>query len=231
MYVSSFFYDGYTTRTLKGKAFVYQLKKGQKICKTGITTGKTCGTISNTNYPITNGGKVGYYVHVRSNNGDFMAKGGDSGAPTYTSDCKAAGIVSYGGIEDTENEKDFFFMPIDRYSEMGLSVISDRFKITDVPSNWTFKSQKPRTVPIYFKGHPRFPVKATFGHVECPPGWTCKEQEYTISKGQASPIKIDFICSGSPIHVTQKFRGFISLTDSVDEHSSVNFNFTCEGAL
>lgn len=68
--------------------------EGDFVCKSGATTGYSCGTIDSTNYSGFWG--VTYFTNLRT--ADYGSQGGDSGAPVFTS-TKLKG-VNKGSLND-----------------------------------------------------------------------------------------------------------------------------------
>jgi len=99
--------------------------EGDGVCKSGIRTGLTCGTVIS--------GKVcpsyvkdceSTFIQVAGENGLDMSKSGDSGAPVF-SGSDAVGIVSGGAPpEDPEHGGNMIYMPVDFVSVFGLSVLT-----------------------------------------------------------------------------------------------------------
>lgn len=91
---------------------------GMSVCKSGITTNKTCGTI-HSNQIMEIGGKTYKMTLVESDNGGMFADGGDSGSPVYQADSSGnylTGILSgrigannqYGLIVDILGVRDTY---------------------------------------------------------------------------------------------------------------------------
>jgi V8-like Glu-specific endopeptidase len=90
---------------------------GQTMCKSGIVTGLTCGTIIDDSYPW----RAGYWFIKVSHTKQYdISNPGDSGAPWFmypgsSIDITAAGI--HGGGEGTGYDSVAIYMPIDRAFE------------------------------------------------------------------------------------------------------------------
>ena len=89
-------------------------KKGMVVCKSGVTTGITCGTITNGN--ATHDGVAGW-IEVGNSKQANLSSGGDSGGPWFlypgtSSNITGVGIHTAGNREDYPT--DFaIYMPID----------------------------------------------------------------------------------------------------------------------
>jgi hypothetical protein len=121
------FLDGYLNVT--GVKPTAQQLSGYLICKSGYSTGFTCGSITSTAYFDSNYSNV---VRVSKSNQPYIAAGGDSGGSAFTypngSDTLAAGIVigataqpgttSDPCIKSTAYDCAFFYMPIGRVKDL-----------------------------------------------------------------------------------------------------------------
>ena len=94
------------------------------VCKMGSATGYTCGTVMDCNFWAvdTADGINGYFCRVHNNAGGGMADHGDSGGPVFASGT-AFGIVS-SRISGGTYTGDMCFMPIQKISGLGLSVLT-----------------------------------------------------------------------------------------------------------
>ncbi len=102
---------GSGTRVITGTRTVSNQASGQWVCKQGITTGYTCGTISNTTY-CWSGACTWVYVSGGSTN---LSEPGDSGGPWFS------GYTAYGThVFGSGNNSGY--MPIDYLSVLGLTV-------------------------------------------------------------------------------------------------------------
>lgn len=164
---------------------------------------------------------------VENKYGAVMSDAGDSGGPVYTPQQEAVGIVKAKGMPGTKDENKLFFMAIDQYAHFGLGIISESFKVTSVPVNWRFTMNRPREVPIYFDGFPRFPVKITVSYIQCPDRYNCKESKETKNFPQPSPLKIQYVCSGLPLKYPMEVYAVIGLEDATGKRSNKAFNFSC----
>jgi hypothetical protein len=93
---------------------------GTTVCKQGRTTGYTCGPIQSTNTALTYNGVSGTYVRVARDTGGTMCDTGDSGGPIFQLNT-ALGIMH---SKSTSFPGQCYFMPIQRISSLGLSVVT-----------------------------------------------------------------------------------------------------------
>lgn len=108
------------TKTL---SFMNQ-KKGMIVCKSGETTGITCGEISNGNYEY-NGTKG--WIEVKNSKQPNVSAGGDSGGPWFLYPGKSTTITAVGvhsaGDKPSANVEDFaIYMPIDYIDDHNSSI-------------------------------------------------------------------------------------------------------------
>lgn len=108
-----------------------QMVVGDFICKFGNETYETCGVIADLNSNSIYEGEIGVYVRATSPEGRLMTDYGDSGGAVYglwdltnTRWDTAYGLVHGRGAEGTIYERDLFFMPTDRLSELGLEILT-----------------------------------------------------------------------------------------------------------
>lgn len=91
---------------------------GDLVCKTGKTTGYTCGIVVSSNYSYHNSPT---WILIKSTNPKVLiACGGDSGGPVYIGSTAVAEAVS--GWCDLNNNY-FIAMPVRRYREYGYNVM------------------------------------------------------------------------------------------------------------
>ena len=105
------------TVTATGDPTTYAV--GTTVCKQGRTTGYTCGPIQSTNTNINYNGTTGTYVRVKNSATGSMCDTGDSGGPLFVS-ATALGITH---ALSTTYPGQCYFMPIQRISSLGLSVV------------------------------------------------------------------------------------------------------------
>lgn len=82
--------------TITDEASLADMTPGTTVCKFGVTTGRTCGSIKDAEFAANWNGEAGTYVQVVSLDGTVMNKGGDSGGPVY------AGNSAYGLVHGRE---------------------------------------------------------------------------------------------------------------------------------
>ncbi len=165
---------------------------GAMVCKSGITTGNTCGEVADKNSQSLYNGEIGTYIRVHNVNGQVMTEGGDSGGPVFGSDT-AYGLVHGRGGSGTATHDDMYFMPIENISSLGISVLTKKFKVENIPS----VSGSPSSIPvnINFSGYPRFPVDATVEIVTCPDGWACTGGTTQYTSNIPSPLSYNWGCN------------------------------------
>lgn len=129
--VPGFYGDGYfTTRgTLKQSSYNSNHYIGMPVCKSGMTTGFTCGTVQSSSVSGTDDRGVSYssFVKVSGSSQQVIAFGGDSGAPVFSYPNGSYEIVAYGilkggstdayGRPCTGSACSFSYMPIDRVND------------------------------------------------------------------------------------------------------------------
>ncbi|MCD9098059.1 S1 family peptidase [Luteimonas fraxinea] len=99
------------------------LPVGWTVCKYGITGGYRCGEIADKNSQSNYNGVVGTYIRVRNASNLAMSIAGDSGGPVFGSNT-AYGLIHGRGATGTAFVNDMFFMPIERFSGLGISVVT-----------------------------------------------------------------------------------------------------------
>lgn len=83
-------WNGSATQKIYGRYL--SLMVGQTVCKYGIKTLRTCGTIESTSATHVHNGYTGFYVRVKRDTFGLMNDFGDSGGPVY-SNSSAYGLV------------------------------------------------------------------------------------------------------------------------------------------
>lgn len=185
---------------------------GDIVCKSGITTGHTCGEIIDTARQTMYKGQIGTYILVHNPNGLVMTKGGDSGGPVFGTN-SAYGLVHARGQLGTPTRDDLYFMPIERLSLLGLSVLTEPFEIESIPD--VSGSPPSIQVNVNFQGYPRFPVDLTVDIVSCPAGWTCTGGTLQYANNVPSPLSYLFGCQpGDPSDLPVVFTVRTSLKDA-----------------
>lgn len=107
------FYDGVALKSVTVSRPQMWAYAGEYVCKYGITTGRTCGSVVDTMYWDNSYG--GYYAHVSS--GGVMNKEGDSGGPVFV------GTEAYGIVHGRNAAYDLFYMGIELQT-LGLTVLT-----------------------------------------------------------------------------------------------------------
>ncbi len=112
-----------TFKVTKTLGFMNQ-KKGMIVCKSGETTGITCGEISNGNFE-SDGAKG--WIEVRKSKQSNVSAGGDSGGAWFLYPGKSTTITAVGihsaGDDPVEKVADFaIYMPIDYIDDHNSSI-------------------------------------------------------------------------------------------------------------
>jgi len=113
---------------------------GEFVCKFGITTGYTCGTIVSTNYAPTDylPGATADFVKVDSSSQD-QGEPGDSGGPWFSGETAyglmSGGIVGGGGPGSPYNAA--VYAPVDALTAIGVSVLTA--PQDPAVGRWTYK--------------------------------------------------------------------------------------------
>lgn len=167
---------------------------GTTVCKFGVTTGRTCGSIKDAEFAANWNGEAGTYVQVVSLDGTVMNKGGDSGGPVYAGN-SAYGLVHGRGNDGSPWANDLFFMPIERMSTLGVATLTKPFQLDSVPNvSGTGASV---TATMNFSGYPRFPVYINLEILTCPAGWICSGGRAKVDRNIPSPITFTWGCTPS----------------------------------
>lgn len=213
------------TLPITDEASLIDTVSGASVCKYGVTTGLTCGTIKETEFLANWKGEVGTFVQVVSADGSPMTVGGDSGGPVYAGST-AYGLVHGRGVEGSEWVNDLIFMPIERMSTLGVTTLTKPFKLDSIPNvSGTGASV---TAAINFSGYPRFPVYINLDVLTCPTGWICRGGRAKVEKNIPSPINFTWSCTPSKPGEPQVSKIRASLEDAsglVTE--SVESTITC----
>jgi streptogrisin C len=126
-YLSSRVEAGTLLYDVRGQVTLANMQIGDHVCKYGHTTYMTCGDIISLDFAATHGNAVGHFVQVRNENGDTMNREGDSGGPVWgyaaSTGHTAWGTVHGRGNDGTPFVKDLFFMPSDRFAQVGLTLL------------------------------------------------------------------------------------------------------------
>lgn len=107
------FYDGVSLKSVTDWHTQTWAYDGEYVCKYGITSGQTCGSVVTTMYWDSSYG--GYYAQV--SNGGVMNKEGDSGGPVFV------GTEAYGIVHGRNAAYDLFYMGIELQT-LGLTVLT-----------------------------------------------------------------------------------------------------------
>ncbi|MBK0012526.1 S1 family peptidase [Stenotrophomonas sp. S41] len=205
------------------------LAVGMPVCKSGVTTGYTCGEIADTNAATEDyNGLPAKYVRARNANDAEMNADGDSGGPVFSGEAghrSAYGIVHARGAGDRINH--LYFMPIERLSILGISTLTSAFETESVPDVSGPSPSIP--VNINFKGYPRFPVDLTLEVISCPAGWTCTGGTNRYATNTPSPLTFTWGCNSSGPDWPKHFRVRTSLKDASGTTGAVETSITCTG--
>ena len=176
------------------EASIIDTTAGLTVCKSGVVTGNTCGTIVEPDFEADFNNVAGRYVRVASGNGSVMNDYGDSGGPVYAGST-AYGLVHGRGNPGTPWVNDLFFMPIERISELGISIIKKPFQLESVPDVSGAGAGFP--VALNFTGHPRFPLTLNVEILTCPSGWLCNGGVYRYTTFAPSPVIFNWVCQAA----------------------------------
>ena len=172
---------------------------GAAVCKSGITTGVTCGEIADVDVQTNYNNALGTYVRVHNANGDLMTDAGDSGGPVFDDFGIAFGLV-HGRGGNGPYANDLYFMPIDRIEVLGVAVMTEAFEIAMIPST-SGPQGTDIGAEVHYKGHPRFPVTRRTINTSCPANWNCPNYIGTYAPYTPSALTFNFRCtapSGTP---------------------------------
>lgn len=97
------------------------LPLGWTVCKYGASGGYLCGEVADKNAQSSYKGQIGTYIRVRNVNNLPMSVSGDSGGPVFGANT-AYGIIHGRGAAGTPNVNDMYFMPVERFSSLNISV-------------------------------------------------------------------------------------------------------------
>lgn len=195
------------TSTTKSTALVL----GDVACKSGITTGYTCGEIADKNAMSLYNGAVGTYIRVSDPLGGVMNDFGDSGGPVFGNN-SAYGLVHGRGASGTPTRNDLYFMPVDQFTALGIDVLTEPFEISSIPN--VLGSPPSIQVDVNFTGYPRFPVDMTVSVVSCPAGWTCTGGTLPYTTTQLPPLSYEWGCDADPADLPVTFTIRTSLDDA-----------------
>ena len=202
---------------------------GEAVCKSGVFGDYKCGVITNMDSRSDHNGQEGSYIQVHNANNDVMSENGDSGGPVFRSK-SAYGVIHGRGDTGTPYVNDMFYMPIERLSSLGVSVLTESFEITSIPD-----ASGPNgiiEIPVNFKGVPRFPVAVTIEPVTCPPPWECFPASGEFTTNQPTPFMVGWSCDNEGGVPTTEFTVRTTLQDaSLILPPSVEHHVTCIAPL
>lgn len=164
---------------------------GDVICKSGIHGHYACGTIEDINSRSNHNGVIGRYIRARNLSPGPLSVEGDSGGPVFSNNA-ALGVIHGRGGEDTGFENDLFYMPIERVSALGVSVLTEAFEVTGIADR-TENYFRPFSVPVAYKGVPKFPIELTLEGPVCPSG-PCEPATETLPDKMPSPLNYTWAC-------------------------------------
>ncbi|PJL11189.1 hypothetical protein B9Y66_19305 [Stenotrophomonas maltophilia] len=164
---------------------------GDLICKSGIHGHYACGTIEDMNSRSDHNGAIGRYIRARKLSPGPLSVEGDSGGPVFSNNA-AVGVIHGRGGEGTGFEDDLFYMPIERVSVLGLSILTEAFEITGIADR-TENYFRPFSVPVAYKGVPKFPIELTLERPVCPSG-PCEAAAEMVPDKAPSPLNYTWTC-------------------------------------
>lgn len=176
---------------------------GEPVCKSGISGDYLCGSVVNMNHLENYNGAVGSCIQVHNIDNQPVSVEGDSGGPVFCiANNSAYGIIHGRGKPGKPDRNDLFYMPIERLSSLGVSVLTEPFQITSIPDASVPNGGTVVPVDVNFKGVPRFPVTITLTPVTCPPPWICTESSGVITTNVPSPFVVGLFCDGEDLPTT-----------------------------
>lgn len=191
------------TMDITSETTAANLPLGATVCKMGITTNYTCGEVADKNAQAMYAGSVGTYIRVHNASNQVMTAAGDSGGPVFGTNT-AYGLVHGRGGSGTPTHNDLYFMPVDHFSAIGVTLLKEKFALTSIPNvsgphNVSFQAQ------VFFQGVPKFPVQRKTRIVSCASGWTCSDYNGTYNTSSASPLTFNYKCNTSGSTPTSTF--------------------------
>jgi len=188
------------------------LPLGSTVCKSGISGGYRCGEVADKYSQSNYNGSLGTYIRVHNISNQALSLPGDSGGPVFGSNI-AYGTIHGRGAAGTAFVNDMYFMPVERLSTIGVSVVTSPFVIDTIP-NVTGPQGVNIPATINFKGYPRFTVRRATKIVTCASGWKCSDYNGTYTSNVPSPLTFNFRCNNSTPLPTATFRWRTTLTDA-----------------
>ena len=116
------FYDGYSNRTVGGTRSRSDQPLNTWVCKYGVETGFSCGTLISKTYRRTTPGASWSATWMRINaNAQYpnQTDDGDSGGPVFSN------TTAYGVMAASLSDGDAVYMAINYIDTLGVSVIMD----------------------------------------------------------------------------------------------------------
>lgn len=211
------------------------LPMGATACKNGITTNYTCGQVADKNAQAMYNGVVGTFIRVHNASNQVMNDFGDSGGPVFGTN-SAYGIVHGRGGAGTPTHNDMYFVPVDHFSALSVSVLKEPFSLDSIPNvsgphNVSFQAQ------VFYKGVPKFTVQRKTKIMSCPSGWTCSDYNGSYSSNTASPLTFNFKCTTTGATPTATFSWRTTLvgadgatTNAIDHTSTCLATTATSGA-
>ncbi len=169
------------------------LPVGASVCKSGYAGSYMCGTIIDKNSHSNHNNAIGNYIRATSTTGDAMSVGGDSGGPVFVGNA-AVGIIHGRGDPGTAYRNDLFYMPIERISSLGLTVLTESFDIEKIDEvSGRYASNIP--VEIDFRGKPKFPLTLSITSVNCLPSQPCGTWSFDFPEKTQTPFVYAWSCA------------------------------------
>ena len=216
---------------LRKYAVIFAVSPFIRVYKSGIVTGYNCGDVVDMSHLeiYWPNNDIGSYIEVHNSNNEEMTIGGDSGGPVFSNNA-AYGVIHGRPKKNKPDHNDLLFMPIERLSILGVSVLTEPFEITSIPD-----ASGPNgiiEIPVNFKGVPRFPVAVTIEPVDCPPPWQCFPASGEYTTNQPSPLMVGWSCDNDGSLPTTQFTVRTTLQDaSLILPPSVEHHVTCIAPL
>lgn len=117
--VTNQFESGIGLRSVVGTRSRDQQAVGSMVCKYGMTTGRTCGTISSKTFDLGSNHNA-TFIRVNNNPDWNLSEPGDSGGPWFVEDYAYGSHVGAPG----DDANDSIYMAINYISSLGVSVLT-----------------------------------------------------------------------------------------------------------